>query len=95
MKLWIILIFLASYIIGVLGWSILVLKEQPYLKTIGDLVKEMCETPAFVPVGNIMILIGYIIYFIWVFITRFIYKHCGIEKVWNKIKDKKLPHRKK
>ena len=86
---------MASYIIGVLGWSVLAFVDRPYVRTIGDLVREMCDSPAFIPVANVLGLIGYIIYFIWVFITRFIYKYCGIEKVWNKIKDKKLPHRKK
>lgn len=56
-----ILIYLVSYIIGVLGWCILILWDLPYIKTIEDLVDEMCETPAFIPVANIITLIGVII----------------------------------
>lgn len=68
------LIYLVSYIIGVLGWCIIVLWDLPYIKTIEDLVDEVCETPAFIPVANIITLIGVIICSIYVLIMRFIYK---------------------
>ena len=87
------LIFVASYIIGVIGWSIMVVIENDYIETFNDLQEKLCNSPGFIPVLNIVLLVGYIIIVAIVVIVAFIYKYCGIEKLWNKIKDKKLPFR--
>lgn len=83
-----ILIFIASYIIGVIGWSIaLMIENNDYIETFDDLKEELCNSPGFIPVLNIILLVGFIIIVAVVAIVMLIYKCCGIEKLWNKIKD--------
>lgn len=89
--IWFILGFIASYIIGVIGWSIVLIFENDYIKTFNDLQEKLCDSPGFIPVLNIALLVGYIIIAAIIVILVLIYKCCGIEKLWNKVKDKKLP----
>ena len=84
-----ILIFIASYIIGVIGWSIALMIENDYIETFDDLKEALCDSPGLMPVLNIILLVGYIIIIAGCVIVMLIYKCCGIEKLWNKIKDKK------
>ena len=86
-------VFIASYIIGVVGWSIILIIGN-YIETYEELREELCGSPAFIPIVNILTAIGLLIIAILVSIVMYIYKYCGIEKLWNKIKDKKLPFRK-
>lgn len=86
------LVFIVSYIIGIIGWSIVVFIGN-YIDTYDELREELCSTPAFIPFINILTVIGLGIVAISVSIVMYIYKYCGIEKLWNKIKDKKLPFR--
>jgi len=72
-----ILIFLILYVISILGWGIVSIKLYSYVETIGDLYRKMCDFPTFVPIINTIALIGIIFEL----------------KFWDKIKDKKLPHK--
>ena len=89
---WFVLSFIASYIIGIIGWSIILIIGN-YLETYEELREELCSSPAFIPVVNILTAIGLLILAIVVVAVECIYKYCRIEKLWNKIKDKKLPFR--
>lgn len=91
--IWIILGFIASYIIGVIMWSIFIIVGKP-ADTYDELREELCDSPAFFPFINIIFAVGLLIFAIIILIVAYIYKYCGIEKLWNKIKDKKLPFRK-
>lgn len=89
--IWFILGFIASYIIGIVGWSIIFIIGDNYIETFDDLKEELCDSLGFIPGLNIIFLAGFIIVAVIAAIAMIIYKCCGIEKLWNKIKDKKLP----
>ena len=82
--IWILLFI--SYIIGIVGYSIAVIIEDDNIKTFNDLMEVLIDSPAFIPVLNIYCLIVHII----ICVLSLLYKFCGIEKLWNKIKDKKI-----
>lgn len=92
--IWFILGFIASYIIGVIGWSIALMIEKSWIETFDDLREELCDSPGIIPFINIILLVGAAIIAAVVAIVMFIYECSGIEKLWDKIKDKKLPFRK-
>lgn len=92
--IWFILGFIASYIIGVIGWSIALTIENDYIKTFDDLREKLCDSPGIIPFINIILLVGFAIIAVVVAIVMFVCKCCRIEKLWDKIKDKKLPFRK-
>lgn len=87
------LVFVASYIIGVIGWGIIFIIIDDSVETVNDLKEGLLESPAIIPFLNIMLLMGFIPFSIIFSMVVFIYKHCGIEKWWNKTKCKKLPFR--
>lgn len=85
-----ILFLIISYIIGIVGYSIVAIIEDDNIKTINDLKECLLDSPAFVPVVNIVLLVVYIILCIVILLMFCICKYCGIEKLWHKIKDKKI-----
>lgn len=85
----IILTLLLSYIIGILLWAFISIFTNN-IQTYGDLLEELKCTPAFIPVLNILTFIGCSIVCIFVFTIDVLYKFLLIEKLWNKIKDKKI-----
>lgn len=87
------LIFVASYIIGVIGWGIIFIIIDDTVETVNDLKEGLLESPAIIPFLNIILLMGFIPFSIIISLVLYIYKYCGIEKWWNKIKCKKLPFR--
>lgn len=84
-----ILLFI-SYIIGIVGYSIAVIIEDDNIKTFNDLKEVLFDSPAFIPVINIFCLIAHIILCIFNLLMFCVYKYCGLEKLWNEIKDKKI-----
>lgn len=92
--IWFILGFIASYIIGVIGWSIALMIDNSGIETFDDLKEELCDSPGFIPFINIILLVGFTIIVVVVAIVMLVCECCGIEKLWDKIKDKKLPFRK-
>lgn len=81
--------FIASYIIGVIGWSIALMIENSEIETFNDLKEELCNSPGFIPVLNIILLVGITIIaalVVIVMVVMFVYEYCGIKKLWNKIK---------
>ena len=90
---WFILGFIASYIIGIIGWSIIFIIIDDTVETVNDLKEGLLDSPAIVPFLNIILLICFIPFSIIFSLVLYIYKYCGIEKWWNKIKCKKLPFR--
>lgn len=84
-----ILLFI-SYIIGIVGYSIVTIIEDDNIETVNDLKESLIDSPAFIPVVNIVLLVVYIILCICILLMFCICKYCGIEKLWNKIKDKKI-----
>lgn len=87
-----ILIFIASYIIGIIGWSIIITVSE-CADTYDELRKELCDSPAFIPIVNITFLIVLVISAIIISLIQLIYQDFGIKEWWNKIKDEKLPFR--
>ena len=83
-----ILLFI-SYIIGIVGYSIAVIIEDDKIKTFNDLNEVLIDSPAFIPVLNIFCLIVHIIICVLYLLMFCVYKFCGLEKIWNEIKDKK------
>ena len=55
--IWFILIFIASYIIGVIGWGIICYID-PDVTTYKKLIEELEATPAYIPIANIITLFG-------------------------------------
>jgi hypothetical protein len=88
MKLWI-LFLIISYIVGIVGSSIIVIIENDDIETFNDFKKSLIGSPAFIPVVNIFLLVVYIILCIFTLLMFCVCKFCGIEKLWNKINDKK------
>lgn len=88
-----ILILIASYIIGIIGWSIIIIIGE-CADTYDELIKELCDSPAFFPIINIILLIGFGIVAIIISLIQLICEYFGIKELWNEIKDKKLPFRK-
>ena len=86
---WIIFLII-SYIIGIVGHGIVAIIEDDCIETFNDLKESLIDSLAIVPVVNILLLIAYIIIFVFTVPLFCIYKYCGIEKLWNKIKDKKI-----
>lgn len=84
-----ILVLLLSYIIGILGWIFLVFFDNT-IQTYNDLLEELKGTPAFMPIANILTFVGCFVVFIIVFTIYVLYKILFIERLWNKIKDKKI-----
>lgn len=84
-----ILILLLSYIIGILGWIFLVFFDKT-IQTYNDLLNELKGTPAFIPIANILTFVGCFVIYIFVLTIYPLYKILFIEKLWNKIKDKKI-----
>ena len=91
--IWIILGFIISYIIGIICWGIICYIE-PYITTYKELAEEMKSSPAYIPIGNIVTLLGGLVMCCVSFISTLFYKYCGIKKLCNKIKNKKLPFKK-
>lgn len=87
-----ILIFIASYIIGIIGWSIIITVSK-CADTYDELRKELCDSPAFIPIVNIICLIVLVIGAIIISLIQLIYQDFGIKEWWNEIKCKKLPFR--
>lgn len=85
----IILTLLLSYIIGILLWAFISIFIND-IQTYGDLLEELKGTPAFMLVLNILTFIGYSIVCIFSYTIYMLYKFLLIEKLWNKIKDKKI-----
>ena len=85
----IILTLFLSYIIGILSWTFILLFNYD-IQTYGDLLKELKDTPAFIPIINILAFIGCSVVCIFIFTIYVLYKFLLIEKLWNKIKDKKI-----
>lgn len=92
--IWFILGFIASYIIGIIGWSIALTIKKSEIETFDDLKEELCDSPGIIPFINIILLVGFTIIAVVVAIVMLVCKCCRIEKLWDKIKDKKLPFRK-
>lgn len=86
--IWILLFI--SYIIGIIGHSIVLIIEDDDIETFNDLKNSLIDSNAFIPVVNILILVIYIILCIFILPIFCVYKYSGIEKLWNKIKDKKI-----
>lgn len=87
--IWILLLII-SYIIGIVGYSIVAIIEDDNIETVNDLKECLIDSPAFIPVVNIFLLVAYIILCIFILLMVCIYKYCGLEKIWNEIKDKKI-----
>lgn len=85
-----ILLFIASYAIGIFGCSIITIIEDHDIKTIKDLKESMCHSPAFIPIVNNIIILGYVSVWISTTLVFCIYKFCGLERLWNKVKDKRI-----
>lgn len=54
--IWILLFI--SYIIGIVGYSIIAIIEDDNIKTFNDLKEVLIDSPAFIPVLNIFCLIA-------------------------------------
>lgn len=85
-----ILFLIISYIIGIIGHSIVTIIEDDDIETVNDLKESLIDSNAFIPVVNILVFVTYIILCIFILLMFCVYKYCGIEKLWNKIKDKKI-----
>lgn len=85
-----ILLFIASYAIGIFGCSIIAIIEEDDIKTINDLKESIIYSPAFIPIVNNFLLIGYVTVWISTTLVFCVYKYCGLERLWNKIKDKRI-----
>lgn len=85
-----ILFLIISYIIGIVGYSIIAIIDDDNIETFNDLKEVLIDSPAFIPVLNIFCFVAYIILCIFILLMFCICKYCGIEKLWNKIKDKKI-----
>lgn len=88
-----ILIFIASYIISIIGWSVIIIICE-CADTYDELREKLCNSPAFIPVINIISVIGFGVIAIIVSVIQLIYEYFEIKELWDKIKDKKLPFRK-
>lgn len=91
--IWIILGFIISYIIGIICWGIICYIE-PYITTYKELAEEMKSSPAYIPIINVITLLVCLLTWCISFIPTLFYKYCGIKKLFNKIKNKKLPFKK-
>lgn len=85
-----ILFLIISYIVGIVGYSIIAIIEDDNIETLNDLKENLIDSPAFIPVVNIFLLVAYIIICVFILLLFCVYKFCGLEKLWNKIKDKKI-----
>lgn len=84
-----ILTLLLSYIIGILGWIFLVFFDNT-IQTYNDLLEELKGTPAFIPIANILTFIACFVVYTFVLTIYILYKFLFIERLWNKIKNKKI-----
>ena len=85
-----ILFLIISYIVGIVGHSIIAIIDDNNIKTFNDLKEVLIDSPAFIPVLNIFCFVAYIILCIFILLMVCVYKYCGLEKIWNEIKDKKI-----
>lgn len=88
-----ILAFIASYIIGIIGWGI-VCYIDPDVTTYKDLIENLESTPAYVPIVNVVTFLVFLALACVACVSTLFYKYCGIKKLCNKIKNKKLPFKK-
>lgn len=85
-----ILFLIISYIIGIIGYSIVAIIEDDNIETLNDLKESLIDSPAFIPVINILLLVVYIILCIFILLLFCVCKFYGLDKLWNRINDKKI-----
>lgn len=83
-------IILLSYIIGIICWGFVIFLCDSEIYTYEDLLREMLGSPAFIPVINIITFIGCLVCFVTMFLIKSLYKGLFINKLWDKIKTKRI-----